>query len=103
MTEPNIELLNIDCLHYLKQCEDKQFDLAIVDPPYGIARAGQTETFTKNPKHKRKAHKDKGWDNAIPTAEYFRELERISKNQIVWGANYFVEHLTPLNQQQKLQ
>ena len=36
MTEPNIELLNIDCLHYMKQCEDNQFDLAIVDPPYGI-------------------------------------------------------------------
>jgi len=71
-----------------------QFDLAIVDPPYGIARAGQEETFTKNPKHKRKAHKQKDWDNAIPTREYFDELQRISKNQIVWGANYFVEHLT---------
>ncbi len=94
MHRSKIELHNIDCLLFMKQCEDKQFDLAIVDPPYGIARAGQTETFTKNPKHKRKAHKDKGWDNAIPTDEYFRELERISKNQIIWGANYFVEHLT---------
>ena len=94
MNRSKIELLNIDCLHYMKQCSDGQFDLAIVDPPYGIARAGQTETFTKNPKHKRKAHKQKDWDNAIPTKEYFNELERISKNQIVWGANYFVEHLT---------
>ena len=89
-----INLYNEDCLQAMKAMQDNQFDLAIVDPPYGIARSGQTETFTKNPKHKRKAHKDKGWDNAIPTAEYFRELERISKNQIVWGANYFVEHLT---------
>lgn len=94
MNRSKIELLNIDCLHYMKQCSDGQFDLAIVDPPYGIARAGQAETFTKNPKHKRKAHKQKDWDNAIPTKEYFNELERISKNQIVWGANYFVEHLT---------
>ena len=72
---------------------DKYFDLAIVDPPYGIDRSGQTETFTKNPKHKRKAHKQKNWDNSIPSKEYFEELFRVSKNQIIWGANYFVEHL----------
>jgi site-specific DNA-methyltransferase (adenine-specific) len=89
-----IELYNMDCMEAMKQMKDNEFDLAIVDPPYGIARAGQEETFTKNPKHKRKHHENKGWDNAIPNAEYFRELERISKNQIIWGANYFVEHLT---------
>lgn len=72
---------------------DKYFDLAIVDPPYGIGIDGQKESICKNPKHNRKAHEHKGWDNAIPTAEYFRELERVSKNQIIWGANYFVEHL----------
>lgn len=72
---------------------DNYFDLAIVDPPYGIERGGQTETFTKNPKHKRKAHKQKNWDNEIPNKEYFDELFRVSKNQIIWGANYFVEHL----------
>jgi site-specific DNA-methyltransferase (adenine-specific) len=94
MYRSEININNIDCIEFMKTKPDNYYDLAIVDPPYGIARAGQTETFTKNPKHKRKAHKDKGWDNAIPTAEYFRELERISKNQIVWGANYFVEHLT---------
>jgi len=93
MYRSKIELHNVDCLPFMKQCVDKQFDLAIVDPPYGIARAGQTETFTKNPKHKRKAHDQKNWDNAIPSQEYFDELERISKNQIVWGANYFVAHL----------
>jgi site-specific DNA-methyltransferase (adenine-specific) len=73
---------------------DKYFDLAIVDPPYGIERSGQTETFTKNKKHKRKAHKQKNWDSEIPNAEYFKELFRVSKNQIIWGANYFVEHLS---------
>lgn len=89
-----IELHNVDCMEYMKSCKDKQFELAICDPPYGIERAGQDETFTKNPKHKRKAHKNKGWDNAIPTKEYFDELQRVSKNQIIWGANYFVKHLT---------
>ena len=89
-----IEIYNEDCLRAMKAMPDNYFDLAIVDPPYGINRGGQTETFTKDPKHKRKAHKQKDWDNEIPTAEYFRELERVSKNQIIWGANYFVEHLT---------
>ena len=83
--EPKIELLNIDCLHYMKQCEDKQFDLAIVDPPYGINIETSGTYFKK--------FKTKGWDNAIPSKEYFDELKRVSKNQIVWGGNYFLEHL----------
>jgi site-specific DNA-methyltransferase (adenine-specific) len=94
MYRSEININNIDCIEFMKTKPDNHYDLAIVDPPYGIARAGQTETFTKNPKHKRKAHKDKGWDNETPTKEYFTELERVSKNQIIWGANYFVEHLT---------
>jgi site-specific DNA-methyltransferase (adenine-specific) len=72
---------------------DGHFDLAIVDPPYGIRRAGQSETHTKNPKHKRKHHATKEWDDGIPGREYFAELRRVSKHQIIWGANYFVEHL----------
>ena len=88
-----LDIRNIDCMELMKQYEDNYFDLAIVDPPYGIERGGQTETFTKNPKHKRKAHKQKNWDNEIPNVEYFKELFRVSKNQIIWGANYFVEHL----------
>lgn len=91
---PKVELYNIDCMEYMKNCEDNAFDLAIVDPPYGIGIDGQKESICKNPKHNRKAHKHKGWDNAIPTKEYFDELQRVSKNQIIWGANYFVEHLT---------
>jgi site-specific DNA-methyltransferase (adenine-specific) len=78
----------------MKEMSDNQFDLAIVDPPYGINRAGQKETFTKQKKHKRKYHKQKQWDNAIPNKYYFKELQRVSKNQIIWGANYFVKHLT---------
>tara|TARA_R110002167_G_C12587038_1_gene643880 strand:- start:14 stop:691 length:678 start_codon:yes stop_codon:yes gene_type:complete len=97
MTEPNIELLNIDCLHYLKQCEDKQFDLAIVDPPYGIdiVKNGKLKS---NSKFDRGFKKDidygaKNWDSEIPSEEYFLELRRVSKNQIVWGGNYFISFL----------
>ncbi len=92
MSEPNIELLNIDYLHYMKQCEDKQFDLAIVDPPYGLGKrihsGGSSSSFIKG-----QAKKIEKWDDAIPSKEYFKELLRVSKNQIVWGGNYFAEHL----------
>ena len=88
-------LHNCDCMELLKATPDKFYDLAIVDPPYGIGIDGQKETVNKlrNPKQNRKSHKVKNWDDAIPDADYFRELERVSKNQIIWGANYFVLHL----------
>lgn len=86
-------ITNEDNMELMARYEDNHFDLAIVDPPYGIERDGQEETFTKNRKHKRKHHKQKQWDNAIPTKEYFNELKRVSKNQIIWGANYFVKFL----------
>ncbi len=91
-----IELLNVDCMEYMATCEDNAFDLAIVDPPYGIGRSGQAETQNKerNPKQNRKYFEDKAWDMAIPSPEYFKELERVSKNQIIWGGNYFVERLS---------
>lgn len=82
-----------DCTKALKRFSDNFFDVAIVDPPYGIGRSGQTETFPKNPKHKRKHFADKGWDTERPASEYWKELFRVSKNQIVWGANYFTEYL----------
>jgi len=89
----NIELIHGDCMEGMKKYPDNYFDVAIVDPPYGLGIDGQKESICKNPKHNRKAHTFKSWDNAIPKQEYFDELERISKNQIVWGANYFVSHL----------
>lgn len=90
-----IELLNIDCMEYMKTLPDKAFDLAIVDPPYGIGVDGQTETKNKkrNPKQNRKHHEQKKWDGDIPPEWYFLELFRVSKNQVIWGANYFVRHL----------
>jgi len=90
---PSSEVYLEDCVKALKRYADNHFDLAIVDPPYGIGRSGQTETFTKNPKHKRKHFADKGWDTETPALEYWNELFRVSKNQIVWGANYFTEYL----------
>jgi site-specific DNA-methyltransferase (adenine-specific) len=91
----SIELLNVDCMDYLKSCPDKSFQLAICDPPYGINISGQKETknTSRNPKQNRKHHEDKGWDSTIPDSNYFRQLERVSKKQILWGGNYFVEHL----------
>lgn len=84
MYRSKIELHNVDCLPFMKQCEDKQFDLAIVDPPYGIG-------ISSNPV--RQQHEKKSWDKAIPSKEYFDELKRVSKHQIVWGGNYFLQYL----------
>lgn len=86
---------NMDCMDGMREFPDKYFDLAIVDPPYGIGVDGQKERQDeKNTKHSRKRHAQKDWDRQIPPKEYFAELRRVSKNQIIFGANYFVEHLT---------
>lgn len=92
MYRSKIELHNVDCLPFMKQCEDKQFDLAIVDPPYGIG-AGSNKFINGNRKHKKDFHRENDWDNERPSKEYFDELKRISKNQIVWGGNYFADLL----------
>ena len=86
---------NVDCMEYMATLPDKAFDLAIVDPPYGLGVDGQKESICNNPKHNRKEHMFKGWDTTIPSNEYFLELERVSINRIIWGANYMVNHLNP--------
>lgn len=73
-------VFNEDCIAGMKRYPDKFFNLAIVDPPYGIG-------ISSNPV--RQMHEKKVWDKAIPTEEYFSELFRVSKNQIIWGGNYF--------------
>ena len=90
-----ITLYNCDCMEYMKNIPDKYFDLAICDPPYGINRSGQRLIICKNKKHNRKYFENRGWDNKTPTKEYFDELFRVSKNQIIWGANYFVKYMMP--------
>ena len=79
-------------MELMSRYKDNYFDLAIVDPPYGLGIDGQKES-KKGKKSDRKYHKQKQWDNAIPNKNYFNELQRVSKNQIIWGANYFVKHL----------
>lgn len=78
----NIKLYNADNMEVMKTFKDKQFDLAICDPPYGY---GDKETNILNFRQKRQ-HRQ--W-NIAPTEQYFNELFRVSKNQIIWGGNYF--------------
>ena len=87
-----IELLHCDCMAYMATVPDKYFDLAIVDPPYGIDVAKTGKIGGEN-KAKNKNYGAKEWDKKPPNEEYFYELLRISKNQIVWGANHFISKL----------
>jgi site-specific DNA-methyltransferase (adenine-specific) len=83
---------NEDCVEALKRFSDNHFDLAIVDPPYGIGFSSKKQSnFGKGGIN----HEYKGWDEGIPKAEYWEQLFRVSKNQIVWGANYMTEFLKP--------
>ena len=87
-----INLHNMDCLKAMKQMKDNEFDLAIVDPPYGID--ADKKNSIRNLKTKKSAtlSKDYGnqsWDSSIPDDIYFDELKRVSKKQIIWGANFF--------------
>ena len=79
----------MDCIEGMKQFPDKIFDLAVVDPPYGLGMHKAQGTTKEKPKKWCGGE----WDNETPTAEYWNELFRVSKNQIVWGANYFIENL----------
>ena len=87
-----INLHNIDCMTALKEMQDNQFDLAIVDPPYGINADKKNSGKKLQSKKSSSLSKDYGsqiWDNSIPNEDYFIELKRVSKRQIVWGANFF--------------
>jgi len=90
---PSSEVYLEDCVTALKRYADNHFDLAIVDPPYGIDWMEQVKNPNKGKNWKQYENKD--WDKSIPSAEYFEELKRVSKNQIVWGGNYMTEYLKP--------
>ena len=79
-----LDIRNIDCMKLMAEFEDKHFDLAICDPPYGIGMDGGNVGYKGF-----NNFEQKNWDKAIPTPEYFAELKRVSKNQIIWGGNYF--------------
>lgn len=78
---------NMDCMEGMKQIPDNYFDLAIVDPPYGINWMEQIKNPNINKNWKTYNHKE--WDTDRPDENYFKELKRVSKNQIIWGGNYF--------------
>ena len=85
------EVFNTDCLEYMRTLPDKAFQLAIADPPYGISRAGHR----RDAKYGWKQFEQKEWDNERPTKAFFDELERVSENRIIWGANFFADMLQP--------
>ena len=92
MNRSNIELHNMDCMEAMKDMKDNQFELAIVDPPYGLDLANMNMGIGKSPKAskaKNRKWKPKDWDSSTPNSEYFEELFRVSKNQFIWGGNYF--------------
>ena len=94
-----IQITNEDNMELMARYPDNHFELAIVDPPYGIGADGTQGFATKKTKgftFNKKEYTKKNWDNKIPKSEYFFEVQRVSKNQIIWGANYFIKELPNL-------
>ena len=81
----NIKAYNCDCMDLLKQTTDNYYELSIVDPPYGLGKS----VVNSGGRFKKYQNKNGNWDMEIPTNEYFKELFRISKEQIIFGGNYF--------------
>jgi site-specific DNA-methyltransferase (adenine-specific) len=79
----------------MKIIPDKFYDLAVVDPPYGIGEDGKS-SHSRGRKGKVKKYTAKNWDNSAPNKQYFNELLRVTKNQIIWGANHFISQI-PFN------
>jgi len=91
-----IDFRNIDCMALMAEFPDNHFDLAIVDPPYGIDLTNQSQGKGGGVARKIEYTK-KDWDKKAPPLEYFEELKRVSKNQIIWGANHFIENIPNAN------
>lgn len=97
-----VELLHTDCMAYMATLPDKAFDLAIVDPPYGIGcdAVGMSNRASNSPKFKGYRGKQFAggeWDKEPMPYEYFMELKRVSKHQIIWGANHFIQNIPQAN------
>ena len=88
-----IEITNEDNMQLMARYPDNHFELAIVDPPYGISV--NVSMGRRKGDKKSKYHKFAGEDSCIPSEDYFKELFRVSKNQIIWGGNYMTEYLHP--------
>ena len=87
-----ISIYNGDCMDLLRQTPNKYYDLCIVDPPYGIGEDG-LKNHSRGKLAKPKLYTPKNWDKSTPNKEYFDELIRVSKNQIIWGANHFISKM----------
>ena len=85
-----LDLRNCDCMDLMREFPDKHFELAIVDPPYGIGFDGEVKSMVGD---HGKGYKRKDWDSTPPGLEYFNELRRVSRNQVVWGANHFISRI----------
>ena len=94
--KPDINFYNCDCMDHMAKCENNKYDLAIVDPPYGIQGANLKGFKKKNIQHEQH-EKCKKWDN-IPSDKYFKELLRVSRDQIIWGCQYFTKFLPSFSQ-----
>ena len=86
------EVYNIDCMEYMKTLPDKCFDLVIADPPYGIKEDG-LKNHSRSKLAKAQEYTPKDWDKQAMPKEFFDELIRVSKNQIIWGANHFISQI----------
>ena len=94
----NCTLYNMDCMEYMKPLPDNAFDLAIVDPPYGSENIKGGYTSGKGGGiTKQKIYNQALWQQKMPEIDYFIELKRISKNQIIWGANHFIANIPNSN------
>lgn len=82
-----------DCLEYMKTLPDGSVDAVVTDPPYGIGRDGMRESTSLH--GGRKAYDFRGWDVESPSEEVFAEMFRVSKEQVIWGGNYFTRFLPP--------
>jgi len=83
-------LYNMDCMDLMREIPDKFFELAIVDPPYGINASTMSLGEGGGLYRKPKTYKRGNWDNTPPSIDYFNELKRVSKERIIWGANHFI-------------
>lgn len=91
-----MKITNEDCMDLMARYEDNYFDLAIVDPPYGIGESSNNNS-SRSKIAKSKDYGNKNWDNKPPDVLFFNELKRVSKNQIIWGANHFIENIPKPN------
>jgi site-specific DNA-methyltransferase (adenine-specific) len=88
-----LDLRLMDCMELMREYPDKHFELAIVDPPYGIGESGKSNHSRGKLAISKNYKAFEGGDLEPPSPEYFRELLRVSKNQIIWGANHFIERI----------